>query len=184
MCAHPDLTAELDLTERLSDPVAERLDAVIRIGALADSSLIATKLAEQKRLLVASPAYLAQRGTPAGVAALAGHRLLDKLHGADLLGWADVLGGPVQQAVFRPDDFEALRSAALAGMGVALLPAWVVGPDVRTGALTHIGLDRERWNEQSAGIHLLRALPQPPAKLREFIDAMRAFIGSPPCWEP
>ena len=49
LAEHPDLHIELDLTERLADPVLERLDAVIRIGRLADINLIATKLADQKR---------------------------------------------------------------------------------------------------------------------------------------
>ena len=64
MAEHPGLRIELDLTERLADPVLERLDAVIRIGDLADSTLIATKLGDQHRLLVASPAYLARAGRP------------------------------------------------------------------------------------------------------------------------
>ena len=89
---HPALKVELDLTERLADPVLERLDVVIRMGALADSTLIATRLAPLTRLLVASPAYLARAGVPDSVADLSSHRLIDKLHGADLLGWRDAEG--------------------------------------------------------------------------------------------
>ncbi len=85
MAEHPRLRIELGLTERLADPVLEWLDAVIRIGDLADSTLIATKLSDQRRLLVASPAYLARAGRPEAVADLPRHRLIDKLHGADLL---------------------------------------------------------------------------------------------------
>jgi DNA-binding transcriptional LysR family regulator len=58
MSEHPELNAELDLTERIADPVTERLDVVIRAGKLADSSLIATKLAPNEMRLVASPHYL------------------------------------------------------------------------------------------------------------------------------
>jgi len=108
---HPALRVELDLTERLADPVSERLDAVIRIGSLADSTLIATRIAKQTRLLCASPAYIERRRvsecTPEH---LREHCLIDKLHGNDLLGWADLLGQPIgsNQAVFRCDDFEAM----------------------------------------------------------------------------
>lgn len=185
--AHPDLKVELDLTERLADPVTERLDLVVRMGALNDSTLIATRLAPLTRLLVASPTYLAAAGTPESTADLAAHRLLDKLHGADLLGWRDVLGGPAGQAgtvTFRSDDFEALRGAAEAGLGIAFLPSWVAGPDVKAGKLIRLAPEGERWNKAPAGIHLLRALPQPSAKVRAFTDALRSSIGSPPMWEP
>lgn len=186
---HPGLNVELDLTERLADPVVERLDAVIRMGALTDSTLIATRLAPFTRLVVASPAYLARAGTPGSAADLRAHRLLDKLHGADLLGWREVLGCPAGHAgngtvTFRSDDFEALRAGAEAGLGIALLASWVVGPDVRAGRLVRLGLGGEPWNDGASGISLLRALPQPSAKLKAFTEALRAAIGSPPIWEP
>jgi len=187
MQQHPELKIELDLTERLADPVLERLDAVIRIGELADSTLIATRLAGQKRLLIASPDYLARHGAPETCAALAGHRLIDKLHGADLLGWTNVLGWPAGHrqgsgAVFRCDDFEAMRGAALAGIGVGFLPDWVVGGDVRSGALHRLDLEGEPWNAAETGIYLLRALAQPSAKLRVMSSALREVIGTPPVW--
>lgn len=186
---HPDLRVELDLTERLADPVVERLDAVVRIGKLADSTLIASKIANQTRFLVASPAYLNRRGRPEAPADLTGHRLLDKLHGDDLLGWADLLGRPLAAqesavSIFHCDDFEALRLAALAGIGIALLPGWVVGTDIRQSALVRLPLADEGWNSRDAGIYLLRALVKPTAKLKAFSDALRAHIGTPPIWEP
>lgn len=183
LAEHPRLRIELDLTERLADPVLERLDAVIRIGDLADSTLIATKLADQRRLLVASPAYLTRAGRPEAAADLPRHRLIDKLHGADLLDWTDLLGAPVAQAVthddavFRCDDFEAMRLAAHAGIGLALLPDWVVGADVRSGALIHLGLNGETWRSRPVGIWLLRALAQPSARLRVLSNALREAIG-------
>lgn len=186
---HPALKVELDLTESLADPVLERIDVVVRMGALTDSTLIATKLAPLTRLLVASPAYLAHAGTPQCPEALSSHRLIDKLHGADLLGWRDVIGCPAGHGgkgmvVLRSDDFEVQRAAAEAGLGIALLSSWVVGPDVRAGKLVRLRLDNESWNEDPAGIYLLRALPQPSAKVRAFIDALRNSIGYPPIWEP
>ncbi|GAB0118965.1 LysR family transcriptional regulator [Acidisoma sp. 7E03] len=187
MAAHPDLQVALDLTERLADPVLERLDAVIRIGDLADSGLIATRLADQRRLLVASPSYLARAGCPESADDLAGHRLIDKLHGSDLLGWSDVLGhrvgsGPGAPAVFRCDDFEAMRLAAQAGMGIAFLADWVVGPEIAAGTLLRIPLGGEEWNATPTGIWLLRALAQPSARLKVVIAAIKAQIGHPPVW--
>ncbi|NSZ66371.1 LysR family transcriptional regulator (plasmid) [Agrobacterium tumefaciens] len=183
---HPSLHVDLDLTERLADPVAERLDLVVRMGDLADSSLIATKLAPLDRILVASRKYVEQCGEPKDEGALRHCRLLDKLHGNDLLGWSDILGCPAGEACsqvsFRSDDFEALNSAAIAGMGVALLPSWVSGPSVKAGDLVRLSLAGERWNERPSGIYLLRSLQVPSAKVRAFTEALNDHIGTPPRW--
>lgn len=188
MAAYPELRAELDLTERMADPVAERLDVVVRAGHLADSSLIATRLAAHERRLVASPPYLERFGSVDSVADLARHRLLDKMHGADVLGWSDLLGCPTRTFaaacdVFRCDDFEALRGAALSGLGIALLPSWVVGGDIADGSLRQLLADAVARSGDAGGIYVLRALADPPAKITAFIAALRTVIGSPPVWE-
>ncbi|MFT4053761.1 MAG: LysR family transcriptional regulator [Novosphingobium sp.] len=185
MNQHPDLRIELDLTERLADPVVERLDAVIRIGHLQDSTLISTKIASERRLMVAAPDYLASAGMPVRDD-IPGHRLLDKLHGPDLMGWRHVIGCPTAQlppsaTVFRCDDFEALRQAALRGMGIAILPEWVIGQDVRRGRLVRLPFEAV-GPEGEAGIHVLRALSKPSASLAAFLAKLRAHIGTPPIW--
>lgn len=183
---YPDLRLELDLTERLADPVAERLDLVIRIGDMADSALIGSRIATQTRILCASAAYLARAGMPATFADLAAHRLIDKLHGADLLRWTDVLGHPARgagaQPTFACDDFEAMRLAALEGFGIAYLPDWVVGTDVNAGRLLQLFPEWSRQALACTGIHALRALRQPPARVTVLLDALRAHIGDPPIW--
>jgi hypothetical protein len=88
------------------------------------------------------------------------------------------------RGVFRCDDFEALRSAALAGMGIAFLPTWIVGQDVKAGTLTRLSLDAEPWNATPSRIHLLRALPQPGAKVRALMrrfarPSVHRLSGSP-----
>lgn len=182
---HPDLRFELDLTERLADPVAERLDLVIRIGDLADSTLIATRLATQRRVLCAHP-RLFERSPPPSVAdELMKYCLIDKMHGADLLGWSEVLGHPIGQderpTRFRCDDFEAMRLAALAGLGIAYLPDWVVGPDINGGQLQQIDLAHPRGFSE-VGIFALRALAKPSASVRLVLDELKASIGDPPLW--
>ncbi|MGP4673952.1 LysR family transcriptional regulator [Agrobacterium salinitolerans] len=183
---YPSLHVELDLTERLADPVAERLDLVVTMGDLQDSTLIATRLAPLDRIIVASPAYLEQYGVPESADALRQHRVLDKLHGNDLLGWSNILGTPTGEAcervVFRSDDFEAMNGAAIAGMGVAFLPSWVSGPSVQAGDLVRLPLSGEGWNERPSGIYLLRALQVPSAKIRAFTEALKNHIGTPPRW--
>jgi DNA-binding transcriptional LysR family regulator len=185
---HPNLRVELDLTERLAEPVVDRLDAVIRIGELADSSLFAVKLASQRRLLVASPRYLERCGTPESAAELSDHRLLDKMRRVDVLGWSELLGAPTAQATsgreaFRCDDFEALRLAALADFGVALLPNWVVGQDIADGALVRLPLRDVATTDEQGAVYLLRALAKPTPNFAAFSTALRAAIGSPPVWD-
>jgi DNA-binding transcriptional LysR family regulator len=94
MGGHASLKIELDLTERLAGPVQDRLDAIIRIGQLTYIALIANKLADQMRLVVAAPDYLARSGTPGCIQDLRGHRLLDKMHGADHPGMGRPPGRP------------------------------------------------------------------------------------------
>lgn len=183
---HPRLRVELDLTERLADPVAERFDLVIRIGDLADSTLIATRLATHTRVLCASARYLAQSGSPRSATDLLEHCLVDKMHGADLLGWADVLGRRVRRcsskAVFACDDFEAMRLAVLADMGVGYLPDWVVGPDIQGGRLMHVLPALSLAPRAQMGIFALRALSKPSATVRLVLDELKAFIGEPASW--
>jgi DNA-binding transcriptional LysR family regulator len=149
---------------------------------------IATKLAAHEMRMVASPHYLDKFGRPNSIAALAGHRLLDKLHGSDALGWSRVLGKANQQLagvrdVFRCDDFEALREAALSGFGIALLPSWVVGQDIAAGSLRRVLAAAVAAGGETGGIYVLRALAEPPAKVTAFIASLRTVVGSPPVWD-
>jgi DNA-binding transcriptional LysR family regulator len=85
------------------------------------------------------------------LADIAAHQLIDKLHGTDLLCWRDVLGqsarGSNSQPVLGCDYFEAMRQAAVEGLGIAYLPYWVAGADIQAGLLT---LVCPEWSEQSA----------------------------------
>lgn len=182
---YPALRVELDLTERLADPVADRLDAMIRIGSLADSNLIATRVARQTRILCVSENYLGRvTAAPQTVEELHAHCLIDKLHGNDLLGWRDVLGQPIcnGQAVFRCNDFEAMFQAVNAGMGIAWLPDWVVGPAIKEGQLIQLLPEVSAQPCMQTDIHVLRALAQPTVKLRTFIDELKKYIGMPELW--
>lgn len=183
---YPQLSVELDLTERLADPVSERLDLVIRIGNATDSSLIGTFLAPQMRLLCASPTYVQESPKLEGLPDLLHHRLIDKMHGADLLCWSDVLGTATRQLpkqpIFLCDDFEAMRLAALEGMGIGFLPDWVIGTDILEGRLIHILPEYSKTIRGRTDIIALRALRQPAARVSLFLDRLRNHIGTPPVW--
>jgi DNA-binding transcriptional LysR family regulator len=183
---YPQLNFQLDLTERIADPVADRLDVVIRIGKMEDSTLISSRIATQSRVLCASPKYLEDHGVPETLKDLVDHKFIDKIHGADLLSWSSILGTPLENSTFATifccDDFEAMRKASIEGVGIAYLPDWVVGTDIKSGELTQLFPEWQSSFDSSAGIYALRALRNPPARVTLFLDALRAYIGNPCFW--
>lgn len=182
---HPGLSVELDLTERIADPTTERLDLAIRFGHLPDSTLISTKLADQTYVICAAPDYLMRNGPLHSVEELANHRLIDKRRSQSPLGWREVLGDDLQQyghCVFEADDFDAQRQTAVAGAGIVRLPDWVVGHDIGIGALVVLHPDGLP-TEEVTGIHLVRALRRPSARLKAFVAALTDFVGRPASWQ-
>lgn len=181
---HPRLSLDLDLTERLADPAFEKLDAAIRFGDLADSNRIAQKVATQRYVMCASLGYLAINGTPKTAKELAGHRLIDKRHRANSLGWREVLGNVKTtdaMYVLESDDYEAQRDFLIRGGGIARLPDWVVGPDVAAGSVIELSLD-DVPKAKVTGIHIVRAIPRPSARLRAFSVALEQVIRKGTVW--
>lgn len=121
----PEIDVDLQVTDRRVDLLAESIDVAIRTGSLLDSSLVARKLRSARRLIVASPAYLARRGTPVSPGDLAQHDCLT-LSGHDgLARWPFRVGARVDTVAVRgamtADSAEALRTMAIAGLGVVRL---------------------------------------------------------------
>lgn len=182
---HPGLSVELDLTERIADPTTERLDLAIRFGHLPDSTLISTKLADQTYLLCAAPDYLQRHGPLHSLDALENHRLIDKRRSQSPLGWREILGDDLLQyghCVFEADDFDAQRQAAVAGAGIVRLPDWVVGHDIGRGDLVVLH-PKGMPPAETTGIHLVRALRRPSARLKAFVAALTDFVGRPASWQ-
>lgn len=181
--ANPELTVDLELSDGFVDIVGEGFDLAVRIADLSDSSLVAKRLAPVHRVLCATPAYLAEAGTPRSFADLAGHRLL-ATHSQD--PWRlEGPQGPVTQRVhstLRTNSNEVVRAAVLAGMGIALRSTWDVGPELRTGALKVVLPDYHASSR--VGVFAVypsrRFLPQ---KVRVFIDHLAALYGSVPPWD-
>lgn len=186
MAAYPGLNVEMTLNDRFIDPVEEGVDVTIRIAALSDSSLIARKLAPARRVLVASPAYLAAHGTPAAPEDLAQHRWLGYAATAGLQRWpylkADGSTGTVPlKCALISNNGHILRDAALAGQGITELPTFLVGCDIAEGKLALMLPDFPRTE---LGIYALytpnRYLA---AKTRVFIDFLVARFGARPEWD-
>lgn len=141
MDAHPDLKVELMMADRLEDLVAEGVDVAIRLGQLADSSLKARKIASAPRMVVASPDYIARRGSPETPGDLAGHDFIlgpgparqtwTFQRGTSTVSVAAV--GRLQAA-----SAESVIAAARAGLGVALASLWMCRSELARGELVSI----------------------------------------------
>ena len=182
--ANPEVTVNLDLSDRLVDLVNEGIDCAVRIGELADSSLVSVRLGDMRRLVVASPAYLARRGSPRTLADLADHECLSL---GQQRGWtlrdpaADGAGATIKVAGrFECNDGAVLHEWALAGRGLAWRSLWEVGRDVRAGRLVSV-LD----DHAAPPLGIYAVFPQRrqlPLRVRLFIDLLKHTYGSPGYW--
>lgn len=140
--ANPKLSVDLRLCERQADPGTLGADICFRIGGLADSDYIATKVGRTRRALCASPSYLARFGAPASPPALASHGcLLNSLYSASSTWYFSREGEIVPVRVkgsFTANNSDCLRDAALAGVGIGLLGTWSVHDDLKAGRLTEL----------------------------------------------
>lgn len=172
---YPQVSVELVVGDAIVDLIAERFDLSIRLGWLRDSSLRAAKLASFRQCLVASPGYLAKHGAPSTPADLAGHRWIA----------LTILASPTRWTFTDADGTEHLvqmRSAAsanttlaahgfvVAGMGISVLPDYVVADDLAAGRLLPLLAD---FRLPEGGVHAVYPGRQPSVKVRAFIDLLR-----------
>jgi len=180
---YPGVSVDLRLTDQMVDLVDAGIDVAIRIGVLKDSSLVARRLALNRRVLCASPAYLAARGTPHHPSDLARHECLILSEQRD---WRFVTpAGPLNVRVsgrLVTDNGEVIRDALLAGFGIALKSTWDVAPYLRSGALVSV-LDSYPLADAVAlwAVYPSRAFV--PPRTLAFIDFVAAHIGDPPYWD-
>ncbi len=179
--AYPLVEVTLELTDRVVDLVDENFDVALRAGALPDSSLVARRLAGTTFTTVASPAYLAARKRPRKPADLSTHDCL--LHGiAHATKWSFRAGRATQKVSVRGrlacTSFYTLRDAAVAGLGVARVPA-IVAMD----ALTEGTLERllEKFEPPEAPLHVVYPSHRHLApKVRAFVDMLSIAFDTPP----
>ena len=172
---YPDISVHMVLDDRFVELVAEGFDLAIRIGDLPDSSMRARKLADAEVMVVASPAYVAAHGAPASVQDLASHNLLHYSNLSSGNVWR--LAGPGGQerqvrAVGRLtiNNGDALRQAAIDGLGIAMLPDFIVGDGLASGELVELVPEARRTPLGVYAVYPQGRFPQP--KLRAFIDHM------------
>lgn len=140
MNKHPKLTVELHLEDKISEIIGEGFDVAIRIEELKDSGLVARKLGEIEHLTVASSAYLRQYGVPDHPADLSEHKCLIYTYRSSPKQWVyfDAQGQEYSVNVtgtFESNNSLAIRECLLKGLGIALIPAFVVQEDIQAGRL-------------------------------------------------
>lgn len=178
---HPRLRLDLRLEDRLIDLPLDGVDVAIRVGAAPPESteVVAHRLASFRRVLVASPAYLKRRGEPKTPEALAKHDALTHAAGA-VDTWA-LLHGDREARVrvdvkFRSNALDALRKLALCGVGLALLPDWLVADDVARKALRVVLPD---WRTEAVPVNALhRTAHRGAPRVRAFIEHLRAAYAA------
>jgi DNA-binding transcriptional LysR family regulator len=142
MALHPQVTLDVTLSDRVVDLVDEGYDLAVRIARLPSSSLISRKLTSTRLILCASPAYLREHGMPAHPPELASHAVMSYSLLSMGEHWEfDGPEGPVTVKVnprLRTNSGDTCRAAALAHQGIVLQPSFLVGADVRSGALVEL----------------------------------------------
>ncbi|ALP62938.1 LysR family transcriptional regulator [Paraburkholderia caribensis] len=180
---YPGVSVDLRLTDTIVDLVDAGVDVGIRLGALKDSTLIARRLAANRRVICCAPSYLARHGAPHHPSDLAQHECVIL---ADQRDWSFVTpAGPLTVRVggrLATDNGEVIRDALLAGFGIALKSTWDVAPYLRSGELVTV-LDAYPLGETVAiwAVYPSRAFV--PPKTVAFIDFLAAHFGDPPYWD-
>lgn len=182
----PEVELDLNLNDRYVDLIDEGLDLSIRVGRLAESSLVARKLADNRMVLCASPDYLARHGTPQSPADLAQHRCLCYSSNATQPEWRlqhrdGTLWSVPIKAHLHVNNGDVLRSAALAHTGIAFLPNFIVGRDLQVSGLVSL---LEPYIPADAGIYAVYPHSRHLSpKVRTFIDFLVAHFGPRPYWD-
>lgn len=181
---YPELRIELDLTDRMVDLIEEGFDVAVRISRPRDSSLVQKRLGHCRRMLCATPRYLERHGRPDSPSALGSHSCVEYGYLAEE-GWRFRVDGRRQTVIpsgrLRANSGWAMRSMALADLGIALLPAFLVHDDLASGRLVSLLGD-----QLDADVELAALLPpgrQVPAKTRAFLDFLVGRLATEPWWQ-
>lgn len=171
--AHPAVTVEMVLTDRRMDLISEGFDFAVRVGELQNSTMIARQIGTYRLVLCATPAFLAEHGTPRTPGELSGARCLLNLNMSPRNRWpftrdgrrevAEVTGG------LQIDNGEALRAALLADAGIAYMPTELVSGDLATGRLVRLLPD---WQTLTLPIQLLHPSRRVTRRVAALMDAI------------
>ncbi len=179
---HPKVELDVEYDDRAVDLAAGGYDLAVRIGNLPDSSLVARRIAPVRKVVVAGPAYLDREGRPQKPADLAAHQILYYAHEQwrfRVRGRWENIRGPARM---RANNGELLRAAAVAGLGICILPSFIASPGIEAGELEVILRD---FPLEEGGLHAV----MPPgrattARVRALVDFLVQRFGPEPEWDP
>lgn len=175
--ANPEMRIDLQLSEKVVDIVGRGIDVAVRVAPLRDSSLIARKIADNPRILCASPQYLARRSLPRTVDDLALH---DCLRLSSVLQWSFEKAGQIFSVAvdgrFSSSNVEGIRELCIQGLGLAQLSRWDVRQEISRGLLKEVVL--EDVNAQPLSIWaVLPTVRYLPGRVTVFIDALKEVFA-------
>jgi DNA-binding transcriptional LysR family regulator len=177
--AHPELNIDIVLDDRTVNLVEEGIDVALRMGALADSNLIARKIGECQRLVLATPAYVQAHGSPANPTDLAQHQAVVFAQAGGGEQWAFKQGSTVQSVTVsgrvRVNAAEGVRAAVLGGLGVALTSRWMFAEELANGEVVPL---LEDW--QLPPLDLWAVFPTgrlASAKARAFVEFVEGLMN-------
>jgi DNA-binding transcriptional LysR family regulator len=179
---HPAVELDIEFEDRNVDLAGGGYDLAVRIGRLADSSLVARRIAPVRKHALASPSYLAAHGTPLRPADLAGHAAL--VYGNE--AWRFRVGAKWETVRVRPrlrsNNGEMLLAACRAGLGICLLPSFIAAPAIADAGVEPILLD---FPLEEGALHAV----MPPgravtARVRALVDFLVERFGPEPSWDP
>ncbi|MGP1629319.1 MAG: LysR family transcriptional regulator [Giesbergeria sp.] len=188
---HPEVQISLNLSDRVVDLTGEGFDCAVRVGDLPDSSLVSVRVADNRRLCVATPQYLERHGTPQEPADLAQHECLTlSSEASQTRGWAfsmPVAGGGREVVHLRPrgpldcSDGQVLFDWCLAGHGIAWRSTWEVEREIASGQLVAV---LEDYAAPPNGIYVV--FPQRkhlPLRVRLWIEFLKHHYAEPQFWQ-
>ena len=180
-----EVKLSLSLNDRIVDLIGEGIDVAIRIASLTDSNLIGVKLADNKRVVVASPAYIKRHGTPTTLEELSNHNCLAISGNGSQRGWTFRQNG--KNVVLKVEgnmvcnDGEVLHDWALSGKGLAWRSMWEVGSEIESGKLMTV---LDEFNAPGNDIYAIFAQRRHlPLRIRAFVDFLRHAYSKPNYWQ-
>jgi DNA-binding transcriptional LysR family regulator len=185
LARHPEVSLSLNLSDRVVDLVNEGFDCAVRVGDLPDSSLVGVRLADNRRLCVGTPQYLARAGVPAQPADLARHACLTLSSDASQTrGWAFDIEG--QTTYLRPSarldcsDGQVLHEWCLRGLGLAWRSTWEVQGDIDAGRLVSV---LDGFAAPPNGIYaVFPSARHLPLRVRLWVDYLKETYGNARYW--
>jgi DNA-binding transcriptional LysR family regulator len=179
---HRQLRIQAFYSDRLADLVGERFDAGIRIGTMPNSSLLATRIAPIRTGVVATPAYIARHGAPKTLDDIARHYALVHVDQT----WRFHRGPDIvtlrPQGRFIADNSQALLAAVMAGLGIAMLPSFLIGRGLQSGELVVL---LEDYPSPETGVFLVRpsTAGAMPTKVKALLDLLQERLGQNVDWD-